>query len=455
MTKIELKYSEENGYHILMYRDDKLVKKAFNTDFTYNMKKLSSYDKVMKNGTIKNDTFSSELYDGIIEFHNLEKYDELLTKYFPKSYTDAKTKLLAKQKRAEIEKRKAKEKEENEIIAKEKARENLIKEYEKNESKKALEDKKRKEEEQKAELKRYNKEKKAELRRRKIAKVNRIATVAGTVITCASLAATIYFLGYKEVITKINKAAESNNAATEITMINDQNTTSSTDDIVIHNINIPVTTTEENANAYLIAQEKYKDIIPELAETYGVDKSLLTAICASNLDNKDGISNSSGKIGPMNISYYNLEGRTFRVYNYKQNTWDTIVVNQEKLKDNYQNIKIGCALIQMSYRDNGHNLVIALESSELGKYSSTKLQEKIMLYAKNTVLSYDDIISNKDNYEWFSLAFQNNDSYFGKIASYLPANQIISIRSIDFLGSQTTDFYTVTNSLEKELESTY
>ncbi len=502
MTKIELKYSEENGYYVLMYRDDKLVKRASNSDFTYNMEKLSSYDKVMKNGVIKNDTFIAELYDGIIEFHNLEKYDELLTKYFPKSYTDAKTKLLAKQKRAEIEKRKAEEKaakallqsqkeeakkEEAEIIAKEKARANLIKDYEKAESKKVLEAKKREEEtlkkekrqenlrlreeerqktaledatkkeeeERKAKLKRYNREKKAELRHRKIDKVNRIATVAGTVVVCVSLAASLYFLGYKEVISKINHAAESNRPRTEIAMVNDQNYSSSVDDIVIHNINIPITSTEEKANAYLIAEEKYKDIIPELAETYGVDQSLLTAICASNLENKDGIANSSGKIGPMNISYYNLEGRSFRVYNYKQKTWDTIVVNQEKLKDNYQNIKIGCALIQMAYRDNSHNLVIALESSELGKYTPTKLQEKIMAYAKNTVLSYADIISNKDNYEWYSVAFQNDDSYFGKIASYLPAKQILSMRSINYLGSSSTDFYTVTKPLEKELESTY
>ena len=109
----------------------------------------------------------------------------------------------------------------------------------------------------------------------------------------------------------------------------------------------------------------------------------------------------------------------------------------------------------MAYRDNSHNLVIALESSELGKYTPAKLQEKIMPYAKNTVLSYADIISNKDNYEWYSVAFQNDDSYFGKIASYLPAKQILSMRSINYLGSSSTDFYTVTKPLEKELESTY
>ena len=186
MTKIELKYSEENGYYVLMYRDDKLVKRASNSDFTYNMEKLSSYDKVMKNGVIKNDTFIAKLYDGIIEFHNLEKYDELLTKYFPKSYTDAKTKLLAKQKRAEIEKRKAEEKaakallqsqkeeakkEEAEIIAKEKARANLIKDYEKAESKKVLEAKKREEETLKKEKRQENlrlrEERQKKLRKRK------------------------------------------------------------------------------------------------------------------------------------------------------------------------------------------------------------------------------------------------------------------------------------------------
>ena len=123
MTKIELRYSEENGYYALMYRDDKLIKKAIGDDFTYNIEKLSSFDKILKNADISNDVFKAELYDGVIEFYNLEKYDELLTKYFPKSYTYAKNKLAVKQKKEATVKNKslAKEDKENERILKQKA----------------------------------------------------------------------------------------------------------------------------------------------------------------------------------------------------------------------------------------------------------------------------------------------------------------------------------------------
>lgn len=503
MTKIELKYSEENGYYVLMYRDDKLVKRASNSDFTYNMEKLSSYDKVIKNGVIKNDIFIAELYDGIIEFHNLEKYDELLTKYFPKSYTDAKTKLLAKQKRAEIEKRKAEEKaakallqsqkeeakkEEAEIIAKEKARKNLIKDYEKAESKKALEAKKREEEtlkeekrqenlrlreeerqkkaleaatkkeeeERKAELKRYNREKKAELRRRKIEKVNRIATVAGTVVVSASLIASIYFLGYKEVIYKINKYAENNNYQKEIVMINNEETSSTKADVVIHNINIPITTSEENINAYFLAEEKYKDIILDLSETYGIDSSLITAICASNINNKDGLINSSGRIGPMNISYYNYEGRTFKIYNFKENKWEDVTVKSEELKDDYQNIRIACALIQMNYRDFNNNLVAALEGCGLGQYNYKDLQNKIVWHLEANGLNYGTILNNKDNYSWYNEIFTGKDNtYFKKIVSYLPPNHIIKIKSTNYLGQITVDYYSILSPIEKTKEKTF
>lgn len=470
MTKIELRYSEENGYYALMYRDDKLIKKAIGDDFTYNIEKLSSFDKILKNADISNDVFKAELYDGVIEFYNLEKYDELLTKYFPKSYTYAKNKLAVKQKKEDTAKNKAlaKEDKENERILKQKAaseaeeirakeitRKKLIKDYEAS-NKKALKEENQKQSDLEDAIKRNQKEKKAELRLRKIEKVNRAATIAGTVIVWASLIASVYFLGYKEVISKINRYAENNKHQTEVVMINEEEPKSDIDDVIIHSIDIPITTSEEKSNAYLLAEEKYKDIISELSENYGIDASLLTAICASNINDKGELVNSGGRIGPMNISNYELEGRVFRVYNYKQKTWDTIVVKQEKLKNDYQNIRIGCAILQMAYRDANGNLVAALESSGLGKYSFNKLKDKLINYTSNTTLNYDNILANKDSYAWFNAIFSDADStYFGKVASYLPPNQIISMRLIKFSGAMSTDFYTIEKPIEKELENTY
>lgn len=491
--KIKFDYDSELGFIILMYRDGKLVKIAKDIkdkcDFTQNMKAFSHYDKSLKNIRFDGDNLVADLFDGTLEFCDFKKFELIIKEYLPHTYKSAidilrkkenKPSILSMSKAFEeftnekveyIKSEHQRRLEKKDIIAREKARNDLIDRYvkeieeaarkqtkelekarqtkEKAESERIdLLDKKIKEKE-KARIKEKERQKKEELRR-KNAKANRVRSVMGK-LTSLSLAFTIMAFCYNQTIVKINNyQKERLEPQSSSVVVAADYTEEKISEPIFYNIDIPVEYSEEKANEFLLSQEKYKDIIPEMAKTYGIDENILTAIAAIDIQERDdSIIGSGTRIGPMHIKYYEIANRSFRVYNYKEQAFELIEVKENDLVNPETNIKIGCAMIQRALRDCNGNIVLALESSELGKYSYKEMRNKVSAYFEKYGMDEGIALNTYDSYSWFTDIFKEPDNTFwGSIASRLPKKTVVCMPYTPYSGKTTLNYYIINGSLE-------
>ncbi len=493
--KIKFSYDSELGYIILMYRDGKLVKIAKDAGdkkaFTHNMQEFKRYDKSLKNIRFEDNNLVADLFDGVLEFCDFKRFELIIKEYLPHTYKSAMECLRKKAKEENknsifsmskafedllddkvesLKKEHEKQLEEKDVIEREKIRLDLINRYEKelqdeeNRKRKELERKrqikekaeeeridlldKRIKEKKSAELKAKERQKKEELRRKK-AKANRTRSVVGT-LTAFSLAFMIMAYCYNQTIIKIDNFSDDLNNKAVIVTSNDTTSQEITEEPRVYNIDIPLEYTEEKVNDFLLSQEKYKDIIPKMAETYGIDENILTAIAAIDIQKRDdAIIGSGARIGPMHIKYYEIANRSFRVYNYKEQRYELIKVNEKDLLDPELNIKIGCAMLQRALRDCSGNVVLAIESSELGKYSYKEMRTKVSTYFDKYAIDEGVALTTYNSYDWFTNIFSEpNNTFYGSVASHLPKGTTICMPITDYLGNTTINYFIINDSLE-------
>lgn len=269
-------------------------------------------------------------------------------------------------------------------------------------------------------------------------KANRFKSVAGVTFLSALLALEL-FVNKNNLLTRYQEDPSFDYALEEV-VEEVVSTPAPAKQEKVYTIFKGVEGTEEMYQDFDRCKEEYGDLIQKYASSYGIDPSIITAIGASNINERNLNSvNYYGNIGIMGLKYYQLHQREVRVFNYNTKQFDrfTIIaepisdpqegVIYENMQDPESNIKIMCALIQIAYRDYDNNLMMALESI-LKKYKD--FRREISDYSKINGISTSLVYSNKVDYSWLTDIY-NHDlsrSYALKILSYIrPGTEIIMV----------------------------
>ena len=269
-------------------------------------------------------------------------------------------------------------------------------------------------------------------------KANRFKSVAGVTFLSALLALEL-FVNKNNLLTRYQEDPSFDYALEEV-VEEVVSTPAPAKQEKVYTIFKGVEGTEEMYQDFDRCKEEYGDLIQKYASSYGIDPSIITAIGASNINERNLNSvNYYGNIGIMGLKYYQLHKREVRVFNYNTKQFDrfTIIaepisdpqegVIYENMQDPESNIKIMCALIQIAYRDYDNNLVMALESI-LKKYKD--FRREISDYSKIHGISTSLVYGNKVDYSWLTDIY-NHDlsrSYALKILSYIrPGTEIIMV----------------------------
>lgn len=269
-------------------------------------------------------------------------------------------------------------------------------------------------------------------------KANRFKSVAGVTFLSALLALEL-FVNKNNLLTRYQEDPSFDYALEEV-VEEVVSTPAPAKQEKVYTIFKGVEGTEEMYQDFDRCKEEYGDLIQKYASSYGIDPSIITAIGASNINERNLNSvNYYGNIGIMGLKYYQLHQREVRVFNYNTKQFDrfTIIaepisdpqegVIYENMQDPESNIKIMCALIQIAYRDYDNNLMMALESI-LKKYKD--FRREISDYSKIHGISTSLVYGNKVDYSWLTDIY-NHDlsrSYALKILSYIrPGTEIIMV----------------------------
>lgn len=141
----------------------------------------------------------------------------------------------------------------------------------------------------------------------------------------------------------------------------------------------------------------YGETIRKYAEKYGLDPRIVIAIATQERGIHSEEMDLGGATGLMQIQNDIWRNQELTAYNYETESYETIVVNEDRLSDVYYNIRVGCMVFQncMDYMDN--NVFAAIQCYNMGNGNMRKI---LKAYSKDTGKSIQEILSDISDCGW-------------------------------------------------------
>ena len=161
-----------------------------------------------------------------------------------------------------------------------------------------------------------------------------------------------------------------------------------------------------NSEKFQITKAYYENFIGQIANEYGVDPGIMLAIATqeSGLHN---LEQRGPAIGLMQIERAVWDNQSITAYNYAKNSYETLNISEQKLKDLEFNIRVACMHFQKCLKDSNYNLSAAIQ---MYNYGYGNVEKTFKLYygenadlrnlsfdCDNDWLAYRDYISVGDN----------------------------------------------------------
>ena len=167
---------------------------------------------------------------------------------------------------------------------------------------------------------------------------------------------------------------------------------------------------------FRITKAYYENFIAQIANEYGVDPGVMLAIATqeSGLHN---VEQRGPAIGLMQIERAVWDNQSITAYNYAKNSYETLNISEQKLKDLEFNVRVACMHFQKCLKDSNYNLSAAIQMYNYG-YGNVEKTFKLY-YGDNVELK--NILSNTDN-EWLSCRDYisvGDNRYLEHILSYI------------------------------------
>lgn len=161
-----------------------------------------------------------------------------------------------------------------------------------------------------------------------------------------------------------------------------------------------------DSEKYRITKAYYENFIAQIANEYGVDPGVMLAI-ATQESGVHNVEQRGPAIGLMQIERAVWNNQSITAYNYAKNSYETLNINEQKLKDLEFNVRVACMHFQKCLKDSNYNLSAAIQMYNYGYgnvektfklYYGDNIEMKSLLdNTNNEWLAYRDYISVGDN----------------------------------------------------------
>lgn len=172
---------------------------------------------------------------------------------------------------------------------------------------------------------------------------------------------------------------------------------------------------------YQIAKAYYYDAICKYANMYGLDSNVVLAIATHENGLHSDVVNSGGAIGLFQIQVegdWNWNNQQVKAYNFDTNSWETKIISKDEVSDVFENIKVGCMILQNAFREQEYNVPRAIQSYNYG----TNYMEAVLNTCCNAENCTREDLKNQYNLSWLKYRniIQNGDQeYLENIFKYI------------------------------------
>lgn len=200
---------------------------------------------------------------------------------------------------------------------------------------------------------------------------------------------------------------------------------------------------------YYISKAYYLDAISKYAKMYGLDPNLVLAIGTHESGMHSENVNDGGAVGLFQIQVrgsWNWSGRTINAYNFENGEYESFLITEEGVSDIFENIKVGCMMIQDLLVKYDYNVAMAVTAYNYGENYLGKVVNKC---SEDTGISIKELKS-LDNLEWLNYRWiiANGDPlYLENVFKYIPDGTVLKFEKPD--GSTLAIKYENMNSYKK------
>ena len=175
----------------------------------------------------------------------------------------------------------------------------------------------------------------------------------------------------------------------------------------------------------------YGDLIQKYATMYGLDANLMIALATQERGIHSTEMDRGGATGLMQIQNSVWVGNSITAYNFETGQRETIKVTKERLADCETNIQIGCMIFQDMLRLNNYNILMALQSYNMG---SGGVSIAVSSYAESIGCTRQDIVNDPNDCGWIyhrDLINFGDQKYIEHVLSYIGNDAHIEIYKPD------------------------
>ena len=181
---------------------------------------------------------------------------------------------------------------------------------------------------------------------------------------------------------------------------------------------------------YYVANAYYSDAIEKYANMYGVDPKLALAIGTHERGLHSSAVDEGGAIGLFQIQVrgsWNWDGKTITAYNFDTNEYETVTITEEKVSDVFENIKVGCMMLQNLLTKYNYNIALAVTAYNYGDNYLEKVLQKCSECTGFTIEQLCDL----NNLEWLSyrdIISSGDPLYLENVCKYIPNETVLKFK---------------------------
>ena len=154
-----------------------------------------------------------------------------------------------------------------------------------------------------------------------------------------------------------------------------------------------------DSSKFIKAKELYSDLITKYANRYGVDPNLMLAVATHERGVHSDIMDSGGALGLMQVQYSVWVNKNIQVFNYETNSYETLNITDQMIRNVEGNIRLGCMIMQDNLNRLNNNPLLSLQAYNYGYPCASAC---VSAYAKDNNLSYKEAVSDYTNTGWMN-----------------------------------------------------
>lgn len=199
-----------------------------------------------------------------------------------------------------------------------------------------------------------------------------------------------------------------------------------------------------DTDKFYVANAYYSETITKMANRYGIDPALALAIGIHERGLHSEYVDAGGAIGLFQIQVegiWNWNNKEITAYNFDKQAYETVTITRESVSDVFENIKVGCMMIQDLLIRNNYNIAKAVTEYN---YGVNNLNTVINTCSLNTGFRQDEF-NDINNLEWLNyrnIIHGGDPEYLENVFKYIPDGSILKFtkpngENISFLYTNT------------------